>query len=387
MSQQDRQYETTYYDAQEVRRAAAARNGGKKRKRRNPRRPWVYLLCVLLVSCFLAGVGWLLFSDMCSLNKDYKVVDLTVEEGDSVRDVAKKLKEEGLIRYRWFFNMTSGVFHAKKWIDPGTYELNSDMDYRALIWKMHDYDRERLEKEGLVKVTIVEGMSVREVIDLLVENGISTKAELEEACANFPYEDYSFLDDELIGSVDRMEGYLFPDTYEFNPNKSAVYDIETMLVGFVNHMDGETMTAIGNSGYSMQEIITIASFIEKEATADPDERAKVSSVLHNRLEHPDANKGGRCLQLCSSINYVMKKDGVPTFDTEIESAYNTYKHEGLTPTPICSPSAGAIYAALHPADTDYYFFALGKDDKTHFFTDFNSHLSFTNSSEYQPIYS
>ena len=377
-------YETTYYDAVEVRKAISA---GKKKKKKRSGSFGIYLGCVLLVSCLLAGIGWLLFSDMCSLNKDYEEVTLTVAEGDSVGDVAKMLKEEGLIRYKWFFKMTSGVFHAKKWIDPGEYELNSDMDYRALIWNMHDYEQDRLEEEGLVRITIVEGMTVNEVIDLLVENGISTREALEDACANYEYEDYAFLDDDLIGNVDRMEGYLFPDTYDFNPRKSAVYDIETMLVGFVNHLDGDTMTAIENSDYTLQEIITLASLIEKESTADAEERAKVSSVLHNRLEHPDGDKGGRLLQLCSSINFIMKHDGVDTFDTEIDSVYNTYQHEGLTPTPICSPSAGSIYAALHPADTEYYFFALGTDDITHFFTDFSGHSKFINSSEYQPIYS
>lgn len=385
MADQYNQYETTYYDAREVRKAAVENQ--RKRKKRRRRRPGVYLGCVLLVSCLLAGIGWLLFSDMCSLNKDYQEVTLTVAEGDSVGDVAKMLKEEGLIRYKWFFKMTSGVFHAKKWIDPGEYELNSDMDYRALIWNMHDYEQDRLEEEGLVRITIVEGMTVNEIIDLLVENGISNRADLEDACANFAYEDYAFLNDDLIGNVNRMEGYLFPDTYDFNPNKSAVYDIETMLVGFVNHLDGDTMSAIERSGYSMQEIITMASLIEKESAGDEEERAKVSSVLHNRLEHPDSDKGGRLLQLCSSINFIMKNDGVDTFDTEIDSPYNTYQHEGLTPTPICSPGAASIYAALHPADTDYYFFALGTDDRTHFFTDFGGHSSFINSSEYQPIYS
>lgn len=376
-------YETTYYDAEEVRKAIA----GNHKKKKHSHNLGVYLGCVFLVSCLLAGIGWLLFSDMCSLNKDRVDVTITVDEGDRVGDVAKKLKEEGLIRYKWFFKMTSGVFHARKWIDPGEYELNSDMDYRALIWNMHDYEQDKLEEEGLVRITIVEGMSVNEVIDLLVENGISTRADLEDACANFAYEDYSFLDDDLIGNVDRMEGYLFPDTYDFNPKKSAVFDIETMLVGFVNHLDGDTMTAIENSDYSLREIITLASLIEKESTGDTGERAKVSSVLHNRLEHPDSNKGGRCLQLCSSINFIMKHDDIDTFDTELDSPYNTYIHEGLTPTPICSPSAGAIYAALHPADTDYYFFALGTDDTTHFFTDYGGHSSFVNSSEYQPIYS
>ena len=83
----------------------------------------------------------------------------------------------------------------------------------------------------------------------------------------------------------------------------------------------------------------------------------------------------------------MKHDGVKTFDTEIDSPYNTYINPGLTPGPICNPGLSAIQAAIYPADTDYYFFALGTDGKSHFFTDYSDHLKFINSDEYQPIYS
>ena len=131
----------------------------------------------------------------------------------------------------------------------------------------------------------------------------------------------------------------------------------------------------------------MASLIEKESIGDDTERKNISSVIHNRLENPDSNKGGRALQLCSTINYIMKHDGVKTFDTEIDSPYNTYINPGLTPGPICNPGLSAIEAAIYPADTDYYFFALGKDGKSHFFTDYNEHLKFINSGEYQPIYS
>ena len=131
----------------------------------------------------------------------------------------------------------------------------------------------------------------------------------------------------------------------------------------------------------------MASIIEKESIGDDTERKNISSVIHNRLERPNSEKGGRLLQLCSSINYIMVHDGISKFDTTIESPYNTYIHEGLTPGPICNPGLSAIKAAIYPADTDYYFFALGTDDKSHFFTDYNEHLRFINSAEYQPIYS
>ena len=346
-----------------------------------------YFACVLLVSCLLAGIGWLLVNDVCSLNKAPVEVEITVEEGDSRGDVAKKLHDAGLVNSRLVFNIAGTFLHYNRYVEPGTYKLNSDMDFRALITNMHDWETDAKEAQGLIKVTIPEGYTVREIIDLLAEKGVATKEDLEDACANFAYEDYDFLDDDKLGSIDRMEGFLFPSTYEFDKNRSAVYAVETMLVYFKNSISQQMLADIKASPYSLQEIITMASLIEKESIGDDTERKNISSVIHNRLENPDSNKGGRALQLCSTINYIMKHDGVKTFDTEIDSPYNTYINPGLTPGPICNPGLSAIEAAIYPADTDYYFFALGKDGKSHFFTDYNEHLKFINSGEYQPIYS
>lgn len=383
------QYETAKWDADEVRRQASSeqRRNGQKRRKAKQRRTVIYLTCVVLVSCLLAGIGWLLVNDVCSLNKPYTKVEITVEEGDSRGDVAKKLHDAGLVNSRLVFNIAGTFLHYDRYVEPGTYELNSDMDFRALITNMHDWKADSEEARGLISVTIPEGYTVREIIDLLAEKGVATKEALEDACANFEYEDYDFLDKDKLGGIDRMEGFLFPSTYKFDKNRSAVYTVETMLVYFKNEISQQMMADIKASPYTLQEIITMASLIEKESIGDDAERKNISSVIHNRLENPDSEKGGRALQLCSSINYIMKHDGVKTFDTEIDSPYNTYINAGLPPAPICNPGLSAIKAAIYPADTNYYFFALGTDGVSHFFTDYKDHLRFINSDEYQPIYS
>ena len=383
------EYATAKWDAEEVRRQASSeqRRHSDRRRQAKRNRTIIYLACVVLVYCLLAGIGWLLVNDVCSLNKPYAEVEITVEEGDSRGDVAKKLHDAGLVNSRLVFNIAGTFLHYNRYVEPGTYTLNSDMDFRALITNMHDWETDAKEAQGLIKVTIPEGYTVREIIDLLAEKGVATKEDLEDACANFEYEDYDFLDDDKLGSIDRMEGFLFPSTYEFDKNRSAVYTVETMLVYFKNSISQQMLADIKASPYSLQEIITMASLIEKESIGDDTERKNISSVIHNRLENPSSEKGGRALQLCSTINYIMKHDGVKTFDTEIDSPYNTYINPGLTPGPICNPGLSAIQAAIYPADTDYYFFALGTDGKSHFFTDYNEHLKFINSDEYQPIYS
>lgn len=386
------EYATAKWDAEEVRRQAASEqhrrsSGGSRRRQAKRNRTIAYFACVLLVSCLLAGIGWLLVNDVCSLNKAPVEVEITVEEGDSRGDVAKKLHDAGLVNSRLVFNIAGTFLHYDRYVEPGTYKLNSDMDFRALITNMHDWEADAKAAQGLVKVTIPEGYTVREIIDLLAENGVATKEDLEDACANFAYEDYDFLDDDKIGTIDRMEGFLFPTTYTFDKNKTAVFAVDTMLTMFKNQISQQMLEDIKNSPYDLKQIITMASIIEKESIGDDTERKNISSVIHNRLERPNSEKGGRLLQLCSSINYIMVHDGISKFDTTIESPYNTYIHEGLTPGPICNPGLSAIKAAIYPADTDYYFFALGTDDKSHFFTDYNEHLRFINSAEYQPIYS
>ncbi len=382
-------FETAMWDAEAVRRQSPPpqQHTPQRKSRRSGSSIAIYFLCVVLASCLLAGVGWLLVNDVCSLNKDAVEVKLTIDEGDSLSDVASKLKEAGLINYKGVFMLTSGLFKYSSYVEPGTYDLNSEMDYRALIRNMHDWEADSKAAQGIVKVTIPEGYTVSEIIDLLVQNGVSTKADLEDACANYEFADYDFLDDDELGSTDRMEGFLFPTTYEFDTTKSAVYAVDTMLTMFKNQISQQMLADIEASPYTLREIITMASLIEKESVGDDTERKNISSVIHNRLENPNSEKGGRTLQLCSTINYIMKHDGVKTFDTEIDSPYNTYLHEGLTPGPICCPGLSAIQAAIYPADTSYYFFALGKDGVSHFFTDYNDHLKFINSGEYQPIYS
>ena len=379
----DKKYETAYYDTDAVRRQSAAK---KKKKNRNRQAIVLYLLCVLVVSCLLAGIGWLLVNDMCSLNKAPVETTITVEENDSVGDVAKKLKDAELINHRWFFKFVGRLFFdAKDTIDPGEWELHSQMDYRALIRNMHDYEADLVEEEGWISVTIPEGMMVHEILQLLADKGVAAYEELEDACANYEFQDYEFLDDEMLGDIRRMEGYLFPSTYAFDPDRSAVYAIDTMLTTFVLQFDNELMADIRGSQYTWSEIITMASIIEKEGIGDETERKNIASVLYNRMNTTDRETYGY-LQLDTTIYYSLYIEGKDKtdFDLEKDTPYNTYKHPGLPAGPICCPGMSSIRAAVYPNDTDYFYFAAGKDGVNHFFKTYNDHLNFVNSDMYQP---
>jgi len=388
----DKNFETTYYNAQEVRRAAEQQAHRSTKRRKNKRRGVaVYLICVVLVSAILAGIGWFLANDLCALNKDYLEATIVVEEKDSLHAVARKLKKAGLINNKGFFCFVGRFMHAGKKIDPGTYEnLNTNMDYRSLISNMHDYEADRREEEGLIRLTVTEGMTVQEIIEMLAENGIATVEELEDACANYEFQDYDFLREDQLGKIERVEGFLFPDTYDFSPDKSAVYAIDTMLTGFINHLDGDLMSAIENSGYSLRQIITIASIVEKEGIGDEDERANIASVMYNRMNNTSGGTYGY-LQLDTTVYYALALEGKEKKDFPVgdalqayDSPYNTYKYTGLPYGPICNPGMSAIRAAVYPSTTNYYYFAAGKDGVNHFNETYQGHLNFVNSDMYQP---
>lgn len=378
--------DTAKWDADEVRRQApAAKKKPKKKKMHWSLRILCYIVGVAVTSCLLAGVGWLAVNDVCALNKAPLTTVVEVTEGDSVGDVAGKLKDAGLIDSRLLFTLVGSILHADDYIQPGVYELDTDMDFNCLIKSMHNYDLDDVDTSGWVRVVVPEGKTVNEIIDILVEAGVSTREELEEACANFDFQGYDFLPEELKGQVNRMEGFLFPTTQDFDPEKSAVYDIDTMLNNFVNQLSDEVLADIEKSGHSLYEIVTMASIIEKEGIGDEEERKNIASVLYNRINTTNRETYGY-LQMDSTIYYAMSLAGMDKseFSVEMDSPYNTYQHPGLPVGPICCPGLDSILAAVYPNDTDYYYFAAGKDGVSHFFQSYDEHLSFVNSDMYQP---
>ena len=137
-------HDTTNWDSEQVRRSTqssgkeenAPSSHRRRRRKKNLGGRALYLICVVAASAILAGVGWLLANDLCAFNKAPKTVVLEVTDTDTFSSVASRLKEEGLVEYKWFFKLFGAVSHASEKIEPGVYELNTDMDYRALISAM-----------------------------------------------------------------------------------------------------------------------------------------------------------------------------------------------------------------------------------------------------------
>ncbi len=334
----------------------------------------LYGLFVISVSIILACMAWMFAADALALSKEPKSAVVFLEEyvptGDmpvvndegkeiqvDVDQVASALKSAGIIEYKWLFKLFCGFCHGETKMEPGTYDVNTEQDYYALVQSMHFGS----DTQQITRVTFPEGYTMEQIFTLLEENIICEKDELYEAAANYDF-DYDFLDEVPLGDASRLEGFLFPDTYDFYQGEDAPVAISRFLRNMDNKLTDEIREDAEDQGLTIREAIILASLVEKEAGAD-DDRTILSSIIHNRLDD------GWKLQLDSTINYIL---GTSTFeltydDLEVESPYNTYLHEGLPVGPIGNPGLASIQAAVDPADTNYWFW-YAVDGETHYFT-------------------
>ena len=352
------------------------RRPAPRRRRKKGLGAWgvlLYIIFVLGISAILAGVGWMWANDVLALNKAPLTATVQVEEGDTVSDVADKLKEAGLIEYKMVFKMFCALTHVSGQageedakITPGTYQLDTDMDYRALVSSMGSSSASRM----ITTVTIPEGQTEAQIFQLLEEKGVSTVEQLEDTAANYDF-NFSFLKGVLpLGDPKRLEGYLFPDTYEFYMGEDPVSVLNKMILRFDEIFTEQMRADIQASGHTINDAVIIASMIEKET--DGQDQAQIASVIYNRLDNPTSETAGY-LNIDATILYAT--DGTEV-DLNADTPYNTRTHTGLPPTAISCPGVDALRAAVYPDDTNYYFYALGDDGLHHFFRTYQGQQDF-----------
>lgn len=354
----------------------------------------MYFLFIFCLALGIAFFAWMAASDVLALNKKTFTTTVTlpaesftaeqVETYDSagaatgfktishasIPYVAKALKEAGLIQYEWLFELYCNLSHADTKFDPGEYELKSSFDYRALVQNM----RIGAGGIGTVDVTIPEGFTMQDIFRRFDENGVASYETLMEAAENGDY-DFAFIETTKDEGAGRLEGYLFPDTYQFYRGMEGSTAIGKLLKNFGVKYTTDMITQTVNMGYSVKDIITIASIIEKEAALDED-RAFVSSVIYNRM------RSGMTLGMDTTILYVFQEhEGEPTQEMlDYDSPYNTHIYSGLPPTPICNPGLASINAALNPEQSDYYYFYADiETGKLNFFTNYNDFNAYAES--------
>ena len=336
---------------------------------------FVWLALILIIGVTAGRMLWICAADVLAFGREDKVVTVTIYESDSMDDIIDKLHNGGLIRYKSLFSLYAGISDAEEDIKPGIYDLNTRYDYHALV----NFMSPRSGRE-VIKLTIPEGYTCRQIFALLEENRICTALDAAAYAANGELSDYWFLEGLERGAENCLEGYLFPDTYEFYKNSTPREAIERMLDNFQYRFDEEMVaqletlnSKVTDGSYGIREIVIIASLIEKESAA-PAESPKVSGVIYNRLFRWGSNPP--YLNIDASIVYAQEGQN-ERIDTKLESPYNTYLYEGLTPGPIANPGLSSLKAALNPESHNYYYYVLNPSTGMHqFSTTYEEHTGY-----------
>lgn len=326
----------------------------------------VWLALIVVIGVTLGRMIWVCAADVLAFGRENKPVTITVYESDTMDSITDKLYDAGLIRYKSLFNFYADISHAEKKIDPGIYDLNTRYDYHALVNMMSASST----REVVEDLLIPEGYTCRQIFALLEENRICTAQDLSAYAANGALKDYWFLENVTRGDKYCLEGFLFPDTYDFYKNSSPREVLEKMLDNFDYRFSEEmraqidTLNATVTDGsFTVREVTIVASLIEKE-TASASESPRIAGVIYNRLFHWDYPA---LLNIDAAIIYA--QDGVSDhIDTSLDSPYNTYLHAGLTPTPIANPGLASLQAALNPESHNYYYYVLNPATGAHQFS-------------------
>ncbi|PWM47715.1 MAG: endolytic transglycosylase MltG [Clostridiales bacterium] len=325
---------------------------------------WLAIIILIVTAVFITINT---YRDVMGKESDATQVSFTLPDGADLDTVANVLKKNGVIKYKFAFKLFIDITKKDTSLGYNTgtqITLAKNAKYSTICG---EYDTVNKVSTGvlnidpgpqLVTILFKEGSETQDIIKEFVDNGIGTEQGFKDALLSNDYH-YDFLP--KIGTENRLEGYLFPDTYEFYTSAGERKVILKLVNTFYNKMSSnEFNTALKKSGMSFNDAVILASIIEKEA-GNKEDMPLVSSVFHNRL------KKEMKLQSCATFNYTLPKaerhPALTSEQMETDSPYNTYLYTGLPPTPICNPGYDALLAAVQPADTDYLYFC-SKGDET-----------------------
>lgn len=346
----------------------------------------VWLAIIVSIGVSLGRMLWLCAADVLAFGREDKVVSVTINAEDTISDIADKLHSAGLVRYPGLFKLYAGLAVDDGEIATGTFTLNTLYDYHAIVNGMSAYSSFRNVVED---VLIPEGYNCRQIFELLEEKGICSVDELEAYAAEGEFSDYWFLEGLERGDKYCLEGFLFPDTYDFYEGSTPREALGKMLTAFSNRFTDDmreeitylnnTLSAmmrangcsesyIAENQFTVYEVVIVASLIEEE-TASSAESAKIASVIYNRLTEDQAYE--RYLGIDAALLYALgeHKETLTAEDLALDTPYNTRIYSGLVPTPITNPGLDSLKAALEPADTDYYYYILNPSTGTHVFSE------------------
>jgi len=301
-----------------------------------------------------------------------KAISVDIPLGANTDKIAAILKEKGIIKSTFYFKLISKLNGYDGTYKSGVHVLSKELDYEDVMKVL-------TSNPVSAKVRIPEGSTVKQVADILANKKLITDKAKFIDVLNKGATGYKFLES-LPKRDTKLEGYLFPDTYELGLNATEADIMRIMLDNFNNRFKPAYYDNANKLGLSVDQVITVASILEKEANNFKD-RAMIAQIFYNRLSSKD--KTMNKLQSCATVQYIFfnRKTDVPEADlkriadgklfdkeTGVDDPYNTYKNAGLPVGPICSPSLESIEAALNPdieAKNNGYYYFVAKGDGTH----------------------
>lgn len=278
-----------------------------------------------------------------------KNVEVTINPGSSITQIADNLYNKGLIRNKLLFIIYAKTSGYSPNLKAGKYMLSTGMSADDIAKKIAGGDIYR----DTVKITIPEGYTVKDIAAAFEKAGLMSSSEFMEEAQKGTF-DYDFLKGVPKSRPSKLEGYLFPDTYEFNRNVTAEQAINRMLKRFDEIFTPDMKKQAADKGMTVDQIVNVASMIEKEAKVTS-ERPIIAGVIYNRL------KINMKLQIDATVVYALGRGELSTNDLKVDSPYNTYKVYGLPEGPISNPGKASIEAALNPQKVDYLFYVLKKN--------------------------
>ena len=368
---------------------------GKRRKKRQKTNSLAGKIALCLITAIiiaLLATGFFAYryvdssiKPLDSSSTEYITVD--IPEGSGNKYIGQILEKAGVIKSATVFNYYT-KFKNYSNFQSGYYNLQASMDLDEICKLLKEGGTPQPEKPSLGKILVTEGYTIKQISEAVTKNSAKKNASTPYSSEDFlkVVQDETFISKmaakypKLLSSLPsadqvtyRLEGYLFPATYSYYKETSMEDIVEDMISTMDSYMS-QYYDTIAASGKSVNDVLTLASLVEKEGSTD-DDRRNIASVFYNRMNN------NMPLQSNIAILYAMGKLGEETslaadasIDTSIDSPYNVYTNTGLMPGPVDSPSLAAIEATVNPASTDYYYFVADvKTGKVYYSENFDDH--------------
>ena len=324
----------------------------------------IAFIFILLFVIVIAGIN---FASSFSSPNVKGQVNFNIENGSSLTQIASVLEDNEVIKSADSFKIYCKLFSDSSQFKAGQYIVERPLGLKEIT----DILIKGQNNANGIKVTIPEGYVITQVATLMENKKLGDKDEFLKLAKTGEF-DYEFLQFEADPSIKyKLEGFMYPDTYFFEEDATSEEIIKILLDTFENRVWSKLKSAADQSDLEYNELLTLASIVEKEAVKD-EERAKIAGVFLNRI------KIDMSLQSCATVQYALNREKFSTTvtfeETRLESPYNTYKYPGLPPGPICNPGIKSIEAVIKP-DSNKYLFFVAKGDGSHYFSlTYDEHL-------------